>query len=220
MTTSILDDVLKLKNDTPEKLQEYFQSINLPLFDTIFHSSQNLKEAKQKVLFIIIAYSEDSPLLILRQDSKEEKEGICDYLQMPDFMRHKLMQLTEPEVRKATTQYLTQFAGPLFKSLMFMKIQRDDLDLDITNRAFVVKKITKSEGGAEVTEETYDPKAHGAAVAERARLSKNIDAIEKEIRAQVKRMEGIDDLKNFVRDGKDAGRIKGVRTGNVEGAIC
>lgn len=218
MTNSILNESLLLRNEPGEKLQDYLHSINLLIFDQIFHNSASIQEAKQKVLYILTAFSEESPLLILRQDSKEEKEGICEYLAIPEYMRLKLMKLTDPEVRRATTQYVSQFAGPLFRSLMFMKIQSDDYELMITNREFAIKK-TEIVEDKEVVTETFDVKEHGKAIAEFARLSKTIDSLEKQIRQQVKRMEGIEDLFEFTRHGKDTGRIKGQRTGNVENTI-
>lgn len=219
MTTSILNDALLLKEEAPGKLQAYFQSIALDIFDPIFHNSQKLQEAQQKILYILCAYSEDSPLIILRQDSKEEKEGICEYLGLPDFMRKPLMDLSEPEVRRATTDYLGRFAGPLFKSLMFLKIQQQDFELDITNRAFEITTTETDKEGKETITRKFDPKEHMKAVSEYEKLARKIHALENELKGQVKRMEGIDDLKEFVRNGKDSGKIRGTRMGNVETVI-
>lgn len=199
MTISILNDILLLRKEPPEKTVEYLQTINLSIFDPIFHNSQNLQEAKQKVLFILCAYSEDSPLLIVRQDSNEEKEGICEYLGIPEYMREKLKHLTEQEVRKATTQYLTQFAGPLFKALMFMKIQQDDMELIITNREAVVKK-TETTGETTTTTETFDFKEHNKAITELARLSKAIDLAEKQIKGEAN-YPGIAEIKEWKNRG-------------------
>lgn len=184
MTTSILNDALLLRNEPGEKLQEYLISINLNIFDPIFHNSASIQEAKQKVLYILTCYSEESPLLILRQDARVEKEGVCQYLDIPDFLRKRLIELTEPETRQATTQYLTQFAGPLFKALMFLKIQYDDLELDITNRVFKITTTKKNDAGEEVTTDTPDVKEQGKAVTELARLGKAINSMELQIRAQ------------------------------------
>lgn len=214
MTISLLNDCLQLKEQPGEKLQDHLRSAGLQIFDPIFHGSQNSYEGKLKVLYILCAYSEDSPLLILRQDTKEEKEAICQYLQIPDYMRSYLFQLKEREVRTATTQYLTQFSGPLFKSYKFLQIQVEDIELDITNRAFGIK-TTKDE----VTTEVFDIKEHGKAVTEHSRLSRQLDKLEKEMRqGHLKRLEGLDDLKKFCRDGQDT-ILKGQRTGNVENKI-
>lgn len=220
MTTSILNDTLLLKNQTPDKLQEYLQSINLTIFDPIFHNSQNLEEAKQKVLYILTAFSEDSPLLILRQDSKEEKEGICEYLGIPEYMRGALQQLSDQDARRAVTEYLTKYAGVLFKTLMFLRIQYDDIQLGITSRAYTIKTRTTDKEGVVTETEMFDFKESGKAVMELLRLAKMIDTTEKQIRSQVKKMEEIEDLKIFSQNAKDSGKIKGGRNGKVENVIA
>ena len=217
MTLSILNDALEIKDQPAEILQQYLHDINLNIFDPIFHNSANLTEAKQKILYILCAYSEDSPLLILRQDSKEEKESICDYLQIPEFLRAKLYTLEENEVRRATTEYLVRFAGSLFRALMFQRIQYDDFELGITNRSYTIKESKEKDGGV-VTTEMFDIKEHGKAIAELGRLSRNINNLEKEIKS-TGAYRAIDYLKEFSREAKDSGKIKGSRTGNVENTI-
>jgi|SRR6185436_4755552 len=197
MITSILNDCLLLKNEPADKLQGYLHSINLTIFDPIFHNSQSTEEAKQKILYLLCAYSEDSPLLILRQDSKEEKEGICEYLQIPDFMRKNLMELTDREVRLATTQYLIQFAGQLFKALKLIDIQLEDLNLAITNREYMTKENkSKKEGKPDEIIFFYDTKEHTKAVFQYELLSKKRTALEKEIRNQGT-YKAINELKEF-----------------------
>jgi len=218
MTISILNDALLLRSQPPEKLQEYLHSINVTIFDPIFHNNAKLEEAKQTVLFILTGYSEDSPLLILRQDSKEEKEGICEYLGIPEYMRRKLMDLSDPDTRKATTQYVTQFAGTLFRTLVFLRIQYNDIELDITNRSSVIKK-TEIVDNKEVITESFDSKEHGKALTEFIRLGKAIREIEKTMSQQLKRLEGIEELKEFTRDGRGSGKIGKARTGNPENKI-
>lgn len=219
MTTSILNDILLLKNSPLEKIQDYLKAINLTVFDRIIQKYEP-QEAVQIILFIACGYSEDSPLIILRQDHNEEKDGICEYLAIPEVFRNNMIRLVDPYIRTAVTQYVTQFAGPLFRSYMFMKIQLMDFDLDITNRNFSEKKVEKGkEDEPDVVTYFYDIKEHGKAIAEHSRLSKQIDLLEKQIRAQVKKMEGIEDIKEFLHKEKDAGRIKGGRVGNIETTI-
>src|ERR1035437_5499088 len=198
MTTSILNDALILRNEPGEKLQDYLRSINLTIFDIIFHNSSKLEEAKQTVLYILTAYSEDSPLLILRQDSKEEKEGICEYLGIPEFMRKKLMELSEPEMKKTTTQYIIQFAGPLFKALKLIEIQLEDLNIAITNREYLAKdkEKAKKEEDADVTIPLYDWQQHSKAVQQYEILSKKKDALGKELKNHVA-YKAINELKEY-----------------------
>jgi hypothetical protein len=178
MTTSILNDALQLRNEDPIKLQEYLHSINLVIFDPIFHTSQNLTEGKQTVLYILCAFSEDSPLLILGQDGTVEKEGICEYLGIPEFMRKKLMELEGQELRRAATGYIIQFGSPLFKALKLIEIQLEDLNLAITNREYK----TTSKDGKEETIPLYDFPAHGKAVYQYEQLSKRQAIVQNEIK--------------------------------------
>lgn len=217
MTKSILNDILSIREGSPEDLQYYLRSINLTLFDPIFHNSQNLQEAKQIILYIVVAYSEDSPLVILRQDAKEEKQSICEYLQIPEFLRENLTNLLTPEVRKAATQYLEQFAGQEFKTLMFMKVQLNDFERDITNREFKESKVTGKDGeGKDIIQFYYDIKEHGKSVSESLRLAKSITALEKELKSQ-STYKAIDELKEWKAHG--TGKKKVTRTGSVENKI-
>lgn len=217
MTISILNECLLLRKKKPEDLREYLSRINLTIFDDIWDTMDPLP-AQQAILFIVCGYSEDSPLLILRQDTKEEKIGICEFLNIPEFSRGDLMNLKTSAVRRAATEYMQQFAGPLFRSLMFMKIQYNDLELDVTNRAAAVKK-TEVKDDVSTTTETFDYKEHGKAITEMTRLAREIDKLEKQIRDQVKRMEGIDELRDYMASAKKAGKLTGGRRGNIENCV-
>ena len=182
MTTSILNDLLSIRNESPDKIQEYLSSINLSIFQDVTEAYPPL-EAKQIILFIVTAYSEDSPLLIVRSDSHEEKIGICEYLGIPEIFRGKLIQLTDPTVRKATTQYIINFAGPLFKALKLIEIQLEDLNLAITNREYYIKpKDNESTEEKDVKITLYDWKEHSKAVQQYEILSKKKDALEKQLK--------------------------------------
>jgi len=226
MVISILNDCLLLRNKDPEELRQYLQSINIKIFDTLFSKLDPLV-AKQTVLFILCAYSEDSPLQVLRQDSREEKIGICDFLDIPEFLRSNLFNLSDPDVRRSVTTYLNQFAGPIYKSWQFLKIQAQDLENDIINRAFATRKEDNPNSDAEEEEVNeapnvviyWDIKEHFKAVKQHTELCKQIDAIEKVIHNQVKKMEGIEEMANFTDKAKKSGKIMGGRRGNVEGFI-
>lgn len=217
MTISILNECLLRRRKPPEEMRAYLESINLTIFNEIYEELE-LLVAHQTILFILCGYSEDSPLLILRQDTKEEKMGICEYLEIPEFLRSDLMNLKKPVVRVATTAYMQQFSGPLFRSLMFQKIQYNDLELDVTNRAAAVKK-TENKDGNEVTTETFDYKEHGKAITEMTRLAREIDKLEKQLREQIKRMEGLDELREYMSQAKRTGKMSGARKGNIESCI-
>ncbi len=198
MITSILNDSLLLRKNPPQELKEYLKKINLSIFNEIYEEQKPI-EAHQIILYILCAYSEDSPLLILRQDSNEEKEGICDYLEIPDYLRGNLKQLKDRTTRQATTQYLLQFAGPLFKALKLIDIQLEDLNLAITNREYIVTPKEKEEKEGEAKETTitlYDWKEHSKAVQQYEILSKKKDALERELKNQLA-YKAINEMKEY-----------------------
>lgn len=194
MTKSILNDALSIKNEPIQKLFEYFHDINLTTFQPIFEQEKNEEEKKQTILFILCAYSEDSPMVILRQDSKEEKENICEWLNIPQMYHPALVSLADPVVRKCAVSYLQQFAGELFRNLMFMMIQYEYLDQIITNREF----FTKEEGPIH-----YDWKEHGKATAEKEKLARSITKIQTELKQQSARLFAIESMKEWKEKGKN-----------------
>lgn len=207
MTNSILNESILLRNQPPEKLQEYLREKLIDIFDPIFKNAAKIIEAQQTVLFILCAYSEDSPLLVLRRDTDEEKEGICEYLNIPDYMRGKLKQLTDSDTRKATTEYIRQFAAPTFKALKLMEIQMEDLNMAITNREYLVEK----EDG-EIKISLYDFKEHTKAVAQYELLCKRKDALEKELKNTVQ-YKGLSEMKEYKFQNIDKKLSKG--TGGI-----
>lgn len=220
MTTSILNEVLLLKDKHVFEIEKYLHSINVHIFDYITKhlsteeasGSLEHQEAKQTILYILCAYSEDSPLIILRNDDKTEKLAICEFLNIPEIYRHALLSLTKNEVRVAVTTYVSQFSGPLFRNLCFLKIQLADYELNITNRNYGT--FGKLDDKGVPIEWLYDGKEHAKSVTETIRLSKEIDKLEREIKSQVKRMDGIEELKAFKH--KSTNKTGGARSGNVE----
>lgn len=221
MTVSILNDILILYRASPDttKIEDYFRQINVLIFSDIFATSQKRYEANQKIAYILSAYSEDSPMIVLRQDSKVEKENICEYLQIPEFLRKELMDLKDPKVRAATIDYLNAFAGPTFRTLMFLKIQQEFLEQVITRRELSIPKVEEDAEGNKFTQYYFDFKEYGKAVTEHARIAKQIDMLEKGMKQQIKQMEGIEDMRSFQRGDKEGTKRKVNRTGNVENVI-
>lgn len=199
---------------------DYLHGINIHLFDDIIPATTTddepdtikLIEAKQDILYILCAYSEESPMIISRQDDKIEKEAICELLQIPELYRPTLMNLTRKEVRNAVTTYVNNMAGPLFRNLCFLKIQLADYELNITNRSYGT--FSKVDDKGVPIDWQYDIKEHAKAVTETIRLSKEIDKLEKEIKSQVKRMDGIESMKEY--KAKSTSKSGGARSGNVE----
>lgn len=192
MITSILNDLLLLKDQPGEKIKEYIETHNIAPFADILEKFTQHTEYKDIILYIACAYSEDSPLVVIRQDSTIEQEGICDYLQIPDYKTKALIELKDNEVRKAATQYLLQFATPVFKSLQFMRIQLADIQLRLTNRDYIIKK--EEEG---VTTESYDQKAHGQAMKDYMYMSKQLDDLEKQLKTGIRNYKAIDAMREW-----------------------
>ena len=198
MTTSILNDCLLLKDEDPQKIIDYLKKINLTLFDPIIESIQDPLHLKQTILFLLCAYSEDSPLIIIRQDAKEEKSAICEYLQIPELYHHPLIELSDPLVRQAAIQYLERFAGQEFKTLQYLKIQLADFERDTTARVFTTSKD-------EIIQ--YDYKEHMKAVTETKRLATLIHQAEEHIKKQ-ENFAAIAQMREWRNTGNTAKRIQ------------
>lgn len=197
MTTSILNDTLLLRNQPLERIRDYLRAINLTIFDDII--AKYKEESKQIILYILCAYSEESPLLILKRDSWIEKNSICEYLEILEEKRKTLVELRDNYVRTAVTEYVSQFAGEMFRSLMFMKIQLKDLEIAITNREYYVEIEKKNESGVMERESVnYDWKELRKSVEQHALLAKKIQDIEKQLLEKTKRLSGIEDIQVWI----------------------
>lgn len=177
MTTSVLNECLLLKDKPTEKMIEYLHSINLHIFDEIFTKRDTDYNPIHAVLYILAAFSEESPLIILRQDSKTEQENICDYLQIPELYRHNFINLIDKGMRRAVTQYIDVFSGALFRWLAFAKVQYRDFEIMVTNKDF------KTKAGEEEMY-NYDIKEHGKCISEMERLAKKIEIVEGQLRRE------------------------------------
>lgn len=220
MTVSILNECLLLRNKPLKEMVDYLHGINIHLFDDIIPKTTTDEEpdaiksveAKQAILYVLCAFSEESPMIIMRQDDKVEKDAICEFLNIPELYRPALLTLSQQAVRKTVTRYVTQFAGPLFKNLFFLKIQLADYELNVTNRNYGTFFKKDEEGNLQ--EPTYDFKEHAKSVTETIRLSKEIAKLENEIKGQIKRLDGIESMKEY--KSKATNKSGGARSGNVE----
>lgn len=172
MTTSVYNNVQKTQN--LKDLRAYLLSINLLIFDSILSNTEEYpgETAYYIIKYIVLAYSEDSPYLIAHADNHREKADICERLQMPEYIRTWVLQLTKPAVRSCIVQYVKHFAGEQWRMLQFSKIQLRDIEEMITEKKFV------DEDGL------FDVKAHAEAIREANKFAKLIDSIEKEIKSR------------------------------------
>lgn len=218
MTHSPLNDILLIRNQPFEKTKEYLQVVNITIFDNLI-AKYTPTEAHQIILYILCAYDEQSPLVIARQDSKTEQDGICEYLNIPEFNRKKLIELQDSYIRIAVTDYVEQFCGEIYRSLTFMKIQLRDYQLAITNKKYYTTREdadSSEKGEAKTIEFVFDWKEMGKAQTQCNTLAKQIQQLEKELKEKVKRMDGIEDLKEFTRNERETGKMRVGRKGNIE----
>ncbi len=210
MTHSLLNDCLILfrKPEYPQSIVEYFETVNVRTFNPIFTSLMEPKDAADTVLFILCAYSEESPMIISRQDSTEEKIQICEYLGIEESRREYLIFLRDQQAKQCVTNYIVQFCGEEFRNLMMMKIELADYTYDIANRNFRTSEIKATGDEKEPTkiEYFYDQKEHNKAVMERTKLAKMIETTEKTLFQKAKRM-GITDLDDWKRKGGAGGKM-------------
>lgn len=226
MTYSILNDCLTIWQSTQEidkhgKLLEYFQTINVPIFDTLL-GKEDKDKAAILVMFSVLGYSEDSPMIVLKQDSIQERRNICTFLGVKSPKEiEEIAYLRDPELKQAVTDYMVQFCGEEFRSLMFCKIQLADYDYDITNRKFR-DSVEESTGDKETPTKIvyyYDSKEHGKAVMERIRLAKEIEKMEKtELQKNKHKFAELNKLEDWVRTG-GVKTVKTRRTGHPEALI-
>jgi hypothetical protein len=223
MTHSILNDCLTIWQssavDKTAKLQEYFDTINVYIFNKLL-ASKDSEKAAIMVMFAIIGFSEESPMVVIKQDSIEEKRNICKYLGVTDSkLIDEIAYLRDRELKEAATDYLVAFAGEEFRSLMFCKIQLADYEYDITNRMFreSIIESTGDEGSPTRVEYTYDIKEHNRAVLERARLAKEIEKMERtQIQKNKHKFVSLNKMEDWIRTGGGTAAGKTKRTGHPE----
>lgn len=195
MTVSILDNVISQKIKTTEGLRDYFGSINLLLFGNIL-SGYEKEESYYIVMYILYAYSEESPYLINRANSEKEQQAICTRLQMPEYIQGWVLVLPpeKPNIRTAIIDYLEYFAGELWRNLQYLKMQLRDIQKIITN------KESTDKGN------TFSIKKHMDCIKESNRLATLIDFQELEVKSRCKYVSiGKNEAKKAVKQGQGIG---------------
>lgn len=203
-----------------DEVKVFLNSHGIYFFDEIYSALETVNEEPKRkfpgespvsiIKFIVYAYSEDSPYLILRANAKAEKEGICDHLGISEIWRHMLVELDCNVIRKAVTSYLEYFAGIEFKQWQFMKIQYNDLMTMIVNKAFHIYEKDK-------TEPSFDQKSYFEAEGKTERLATRIAKLEGELREKKgTTMKLILELQSELKNSKGkAGQRKSLSVENV-----
>lgn len=138
---SIFNDAIPYKDKPTRELREFFSGINFSLFDKIFAEFVDKDEPVFIIMFILYAYSADSPWLIIGSDWKEEKEAIAERLQMPEYMRSWCVEMSNATIRTAIVDYIDFQKKPDFKSLQLKQMQYDKIT------SAIVKQMDTDENG-------------------------------------------------------------------------
>lgn len=171
MTESIFPGVTNTKN--LKELRGYLNEINIQLFNPILeHSDYKGEDPFYIITYLVYAYTQESPYIVLHADSYKEKQGICERLQMPEYLRGWVLNLSKADIREVLISYIDYFAGEQWRNLQTMKIQLMDLEGMITGQKFKDK------------EGIFDPKKHMAAIDQSAKLAKKIEDIEKDLKGR------------------------------------
>jgi len=179
MVYSILDDVLGLKDKSLEGLKMYFESVGVGVFEDLY----NLPDAHNIIMFILLGYSQDSPMLIANQDYKVQKMNICTKLGIPEYKQNDLVNVKDKVIRRVIYNYLEDFAGAEFQNLMFLKIKLADTEEIIVN--MLCRETIAGEEGV-VDTSKFDAAAHARLLKESRELALAITRIEKELKDRKK----------------------------------
>ena len=213
MITSILDYLLPHKEKSDKEIQNLLHQANVWIFDDIFNKFQIESEAKEIILYILFAYSKESPMLILMADYQKEKEGICRYLDIPDYLTNKLTTLDDSTIREAVNNFIEDYAPQQWKTLQFLKIQMADLNRMVTLKQTCAPQEEETEQDGKKEKKViyvFDPKAHRDTIRLISELGKMIAQIE----GQIKNSFNYANIaKNEIKEAKSR---KGQRSAGVE----
>lgn len=188
MTPSILEVVgINCKDKSTKELKNYLhESLNIYLFDIIFDKFTLGEESSFIIWYILYAYTEESPFLINNANAIKEKDAICDRVQMPEYLRDKVINLNDEAVRKAVIDHVDYFAGYEFKTLQFMKTQYDDIMGMIIRKDFHEKVNEDSLNGlgekTTIVKFIFDVKKYFEAEGKVENLGKRIAKLEAELK--------------------------------------
>lgn len=181
MIVSILDEVgYHCKEMSAGEMHEFLHSRGIRVFDEIFDCMENGEKKfpgqspKSIVMYILLAYSDDSPMVIAHANAAKEKTIICDKVGVPEVYRHMLINLEDHAIRDAVISYLEDYCSIDFRELTFLKMQRDTISKMIAQESFF-KEI--AEGKVE-----RDVKGYFDALSRHDRLSEKISSKEEQLR--------------------------------------
>ncbi len=145
MIISLLDNIGQWNNQgdkTSLELFDYLHSLNIRLFDPVYHQKEAIETSPDEkvsrtkyqhqdplkiITYILYAYSEDSPYLVLGANPEKEKEEICARLDVPDHLWNDLIHLEDSSIKGAVLDYISMYGTPQWwTDLKLLEIQYQD----------------------------------------------------------------------------------------------
>lgn len=121
MTASIFHAIIEKKDSSAQVLLEVCESLAPGLFTQLIDDVENPlpgDSLKYIILFIALAYSRESPRVVMGMHPKVGKELIARYLEIPDIYLQYTVNLLHKTVRKVVMEYLDFQADRDFRHLM------------------------------------------------------------------------------------------------------
>lgn len=106
MESSLFHAVVSRRDLPSKELFEQLETLHPGLFTDLMHVEGGEPYAKLALLYIIYAYSKESPLLVLGERYADMKRRIADFVELPDRMLGPVMQLQNYYVRNVVVNYL------------------------------------------------------------------------------------------------------------------
>lgn len=132
MVIDLLESVLASEAKTAFDLKATLDRFNFKLFDRVFQQ-YNGEEPYFVILYILYAFSEKSPFLILNAENMYQKESIAKTLQIPEYLVGKLLYNRDLVVRSCIVDYLNYQQHSDFRHLKMKEIMYDYLSEQIVS---------------------------------------------------------------------------------------
>jgi hypothetical protein len=174
VTHSILNDVLAMRRGDTVALDAYLERTGITVFEPIKGHPWRF----DAILYILCAYSEDSPMVVLGRDSADEKAAICFKLQLPDDLAQAFSTLSDKAFKKCVMDYLYAFAGPEFQNVQFLRIQLANIQKIVTEMLC----FTAKDDGEGVLTTEFDAATYSRLLKESREVAAAIARTEKDLK--------------------------------------
>lgn len=189
MVLSIFEHLKECIEASAETVIDKLEEININIFEPLLTAVENEStftrdEAARIIMYIIYAYSQDSPWLIFGMDSTVEKTQIAERLGLPENLHDRVISLKSEVVRKVIIRYLETSTSRAFKYWSFKK------DMYEAAMANGVLSMIDKEGNV-------DLKSMSAADIYMGKMLEELKEYEDQLRSEYKaRFDNMEDLQN------------------------